>query len=134
MVLLGITILVFGYAYSFLLLDIYGGSMLSSYPGPMLLRWFCIYVLLLAVNGITECFAFATMTKSEVDRLVENVVAIALQTNFQQFCFLCCRYNHKMMLFSVIFLVSSWFLSKQIGSVGFILANCLNMIARIIHR
>ena len=66
--LLGLTILVFGYAYSFLLLDLYGGSLLSSGIGPTLLKWFCVYVLLIAINGTTECFAFATMSQSAVDR------------------------------------------------------------------
>ena len=36
--------------------------------GPMLLRWYCVYVLLLAVNGITECFSFATMSEEDVNR------------------------------------------------------------------
>ena len=44
------------------------------------------------------------------------------------------RYNHKMLLFSAIFLISSLGFTHQFGSVGFILANCLNMGARIIHR
>ena len=50
------------------------------------------------------------------------------------FSFMFCRYNHKMLLFSAIFLVSSLGFTHQFGSVGFILANCLNMGARIIHR
>lgn len=36
--------------------------------GPTLLRWFCVYVLLLAVNGVSEGFVFATMSKEQVDR------------------------------------------------------------------
>lgn len=109
-VLLGCIILIFGYAYSYLLLDIYAGPILSSYPGPKLLRWFCVYVLVIAINGTTECFVFAAMSQQEVD-----------------------RYNTKMLVFSVLFLTSSWYLTKTIGSVGFILANCLNMLARIAH-
>ncbi|XP_022104957.1 protein RFT1 homolog [Acanthaster planci] len=109
-VLIGSTILVFGQAYSYLLLDIYGGSLLSTGSGPTLLRWFCVYVLLIAVNGTTEAFVFAAMSKNDVD-----------------------KYNNKMLLFSIIFLSSSWFLTKTFGSVGFILANCLNMTARITH-
>ena len=46
----------------------------------------------------------------------------------------CCRYNQKMLVFSVLFTTTAWFLTKQIGSVGFILANCLNMLLRIAHR
>ncbi|EDO41402.1 predicted protein [Nematostella vectensis] len=108
-VLVGMTILVFGYAYSYLLLDIYGGSMLSGGEGSSLLRWYCVYVLIIAVNGITECFMFAAMSKQDVD-----------------------LYNYKMMLFSVIFLFASWYLTI-FGSAGFIMANCLNMLLRIAH-
>ncbi|OXB60687.1 hypothetical protein ASZ78_011527 [Callipepla squamata] len=66
--LIGLTITVFGYAFSQLALDIYGGSMLSSGTGPDLLRCYSLYVLFLAVNGVTECFTFALMCKEEVDR------------------------------------------------------------------
>ncbi|XP_065789564.1 man(5)GlcNAc(2)-PP-dolichol translocation protein RFT1 isoform X4 [Muntiacus reevesi] len=65
--LTGLTITVFGFAYSQLVLDIYGGAMLSSGSGPVLLRAYCLYVLLLAINGVTECFTFAAMSKEEVD-------------------------------------------------------------------
>lgn len=41
-------------------------------PGPSLLRFYSFYVLLLAVNGVTECFVFAAMSKEEVDRLVRS--------------------------------------------------------------
>ncbi|XP_054751425.2 protein RFT1 homolog [Lytechinus pictus] len=109
-VLIGSIVLIFGYAYSYLLLDLYAGPVLSSPPGPKLLRWFCVYVLLIAINGTTECFVFAAMSQHDVD-----------------------RYNTKMLGFSLVFLSSSWYLTKTIGSVGFILANCLNMLARIIH-
>ena len=44
-----------------------------------------------------------------------------------------CRYNRSMLLFSFIFLLSSLFLTRVFGSVGFILANCINMAARITH-
>ncbi|RUS80480.1 hypothetical protein EGW08_011758, partial [Elysia chlorotica] len=108
--LIGAVIVVFGYSNSFLALHLYGGSILSSGSGPTLLRWYCLYVLVIAANGTTEAFVFAAMRKDEVD-----------------------RYNHKMLLFSGIFLLSSWFLTSLIGSVGFILANCLNMVARIVH-
>lgn len=41
-----------------------------SLTGPVLLRAYCLYVLLLAINGVTECFTFAAMSKAEVDRWV----------------------------------------------------------------
>nr|XP_026694892.1 protein RFT1 homolog [Ciona intestinalis] len=85
-VIVGAVILSFGVPYSHLLLDLYGGSTLSSGPGPMLLNFILIY-----------------------------------------------RYNKKMLLFSILFLSCSYYLTKAIGSVGFIIANCLNMLARILH-
>ncbi|XP_012316148.2 protein RFT1 homolog isoform X3 [Aotus nancymaae] len=104
----GLTITVFGFAYSQLALDIYGGAMLSSGSGPVLLRSYCLYVLLLAINGVTECFTFAAMSKEEVD-----------------------RYNFVMLALSSSFLVLSYLLTRWCGSVGFILANCFNMGIRI---
>ncbi|XP_055985488.1 protein RFT1 homolog [Sorex fumeus] len=106
--LTGLTITVFGFAYSQLALDIYGGTMLSSGSGPVLLRTYSLYVLLLAINGVTECFTFAAMSKEEVD-----------------------RYNGTMLALSCSFLVAAYFLTHWFGSVGFILANCFNMGIRI---
>uniref|UniRef100_A0A3Q3BMK6 Protein RFT1 homolog n=1 Tax=Kryptolebias marmoratus TaxID=37003 RepID=A0A3Q3BMK6_KRYMA len=107
---IGLIITVFGYAYSHLALDIYGGALLSSGAGPSLLRCYSCYVLLLAVNGVTECFVFAAMSQEEVD-----------------------RYNLVMLALSVSFLVLSYMLTWWAGGVGFILANCLNMGLRILH-
>ncbi|XP_004464502.2 man(5)GlcNAc(2)-PP-dolichol translocation protein RFT1 isoform X5 [Dasypus novemcinctus] len=106
--LAGLTITVFGFAYSQLALDIYGGAMLSAGSGPVLLRSYCLYVLLLAINGVTECFTFAAMSKEEVD-----------------------RYNFTMLALSSSFLLFSYLLTRWCGSVGFILANCFNMSMRI---
>ncbi|KAM7095529.1 man(5)GlcNAc(2)-PP-dolichol translocation protein RFT1 isoform 5-T5 [Ciconia maguari] len=108
--LIGLTITVFGYAYSQLALDIYGGSMLSTGTGPDLLRCYSLYVLFLAINGVTECFTFALMCKEEVD-----------------------RYNFVMLALSFTFLCISYFLTHWHGSIGFILANCFNMGIRIAH-
>ena len=65
-----LVILSFGYSYSFLALDIYGGSLLSDGEGPTLLRLYCVYVLALAINGVTECFVFAAMSQEQVDRYI----------------------------------------------------------------
>ncbi|CAL1538909.1 unnamed protein product [Lymnaea stagnalis] len=108
--IIGSIILIFGYSNSYLALHLYGGEVLSSGNGPTLLRWYCLYVLVIAINGTTEAFVFAAMSKDQVD-----------------------KYNKKMLLFSALFLFSSWLLTTLIGSVGFILANCFNMLARIIH-
>uniref|UniRef100_A0A671QNZ2 Protein RFT1 homolog n=1 Tax=Sinocyclocheilus anshuiensis TaxID=1608454 RepID=A0A671QNZ2_9TELE len=108
--LIGLIITVFGYAYSHLALDIYGGELLSSGAGPALLRCYSCYVLLLAINGVTECFVFAAMSKEEVD-----------------------RYNLVMLGLSASFLLLSYWLTWMLGAIGFILANCCNMALRITH-
>ncbi|BFZ00062.1 hypothetical protein BsWGS_03101 [Bradybaena similaris] len=108
--IIGAIILIFGFSNSYLALHIYGGDVLSSGAGPILLRWHCLYVLIIAVNGTSEAFVFAAMSKDDVD-----------------------RYNKKMVVFSALFLLSSWLLTRLVGSVGFILANCFNMLARIAH-
>ncbi|XP_029947288.1 protein RFT1 homolog [Salarias fasciatus] len=107
---IGLIITVFGYAYSHLALDIYGGNLLSSGTGPSLLQCYSCYVLLLAVNGVSECFVFAAMSQEEVD-----------------------KYNLVMLALSVSFLFLSYVLTWWAGSVGFIMANCLNMGLRILH-
>lgn len=66
--IVAMVILSFGYAYSYLALNIYGGRLLSDGDGPTLLRWYCVYVLLLAVNGVTECFMFAAMSQAHIDK------------------------------------------------------------------
>lgn len=109
-VLIGGVILAFGFPYSTLLLDLYGGSILTSGTGPALLRAYCVYVLLIAINGTTECFVFASMDQTQID-----------------------GYNKKMFVFSFIFLASSYYLTNSIGSIGFIIANCFNMATRITH-
>ncbi|XP_021922938.1 protein RFT1 homolog isoform X2 [Zootermopsis nevadensis] len=108
---IGLVILVFGQSYSCFLLYLYGGESLIMGPGPTLMRTHCLAVLLLAINGITECYAFATMNAAQLD-----------------------KYNYLMAILSVSFLVVSWLLTKAFGGVGFIVANCCNMAARIGHR
>ncbi|CAG2110750.1 unnamed protein product, partial [Medioppia subpectinata] len=64
MSLLGLIILTFGFNYSELALLMYGGRQLAAGDGGLatrLLQWHCVYVLFLAVNGMTECFTFAAM-------------------------------------------------------------------------
>ena len=110
LILLGLLVTAFGWSYARLLLQLYGGELLSSGVGPALMRAHCVYVIFLAVNGISECYAFACMTAEEV-----------------------LRYNHLLGLMTVTFLASTWILAKMFGPVGFAAANIVNFIMRIIH-
>lgn len=108
---IGLIVLVFGQSYARTLLLLYGGEGFVGSGLPVLLmRCHCLAVILLAINGVTECYSFATMTNNQLD-----------------------RYNYLMVFFSVSFLVLSYVLTNLFGPVGFILSNCINMLARIFH-
>ena len=110
MALFGYVVLAFGFSYSHLLLHLYGGSKLSNGLGHSLLRGHCFLVFLMAVNGVTECYSFAVMTRNEVD-----------------------SYNGKLTIMAIIFLVFAWLLSHFFGPLGFITANGFNFAMRIGH-
>lgn len=108
---IGLIGFVFGQAYAGTLLLLYGGhDFVSSedFLPVLLLRWHAFAIVLLAVNGITEGYMFATNSSKQID-----------------------KYNYYMAVFSVTFLVLSYQLTKIFGPVGFILANCCNMAFRI---
>lgn len=105
----GLVGFVFGQSYSGTLLLLYGGQDFVAGGLPeLLLRWHCLSIVLLAVNGISEGYMFATNTSTQID-----------------------KYNYLMAAFSVTFLVLSYQLTSWFGPVGFILANCTNMALRI---
>lgn len=104
--------LVFGQSYARLALQLYAGANFVSEDLPVkLLRWHCVAICFLAVNGITEAYMFATNTSKQID-----------------------SYNYLMAIFSVTFLMLSYGLTYILGPVGFIFANCINMFCRICYR
>ncbi|XP_058455799.1 protein RFT1 homolog isoform X1 [Malaya genurostris] len=106
---IGLLGFIFGQSYSGTVLLLYGGKDFVEGGLPeVLLRWHCLAIVLLAINGITEGYMFATNTSKEID-----------------------TYNYYMAFFSVAFLMLSYQLTNWIGPVGFILANCCNMAFRI---
>uniref|UniRef100_A0A1Q3F2T3 Protein RFT1 homolog n=1 Tax=Culex tarsalis TaxID=7177 RepID=A0A1Q3F2T3_CULTA len=106
---IGLLGFVYGQSYSGTLLLLYGGAEFVEGGLPeILLRWHCLAIVLLALNGITEGYMFATNTSKQID-----------------------TYNYYMAFFSVAFLLLSYQLTNWLGPVGFILANCCNMSFRI---
>uniref|UniRef100_A0A0X3PMV2 Protein RFT1 homolog n=2 Tax=Schistocephalus solidus TaxID=70667 RepID=A0A0X3PMV2_SCHSO len=102
---------VFSQAYSRLLLFLYGGSSLVlQETATELLRLFSLYLIFLAWNGPTEAFLNAAMNTDELN-----------------------MHNRRLTVFSVIFLTSTWLLVPHFGASGFILANCINMLARVAY-
>lgn len=108
---IGLVVLVFGFSYSHTLLTLYGGEAFVASGLPVqLLQSHCLAIVLMAINGITECYAFATMTSAQLN-----------------------SYNYLMVFFSISFLILSYVLTYVLGPVGFIISNCINMFARIMH-
>lgn len=67
---LGLTIFTFAQSYSTLFLYFYGGEAISSGQGSYLLRAHSFSVLLMGVNGVTECYAFSTMTANQLNKWI----------------------------------------------------------------
>ncbi|CAH8492979.1 unnamed protein product [Schistosoma mattheei] len=98
-------------ANSRLLLMIYAGHRLAdNYVAVNLLQLYSAYVLLLAWNGSTEALLNSAMSTDEV-----------------------LRHNQRLIIFSTIFLSANWFLVPIFNVYGFVLANCINMITRILY-
>jgi oligosaccharide translocation protein RFT1 len=107
--LIGVFVLCFGQSYAKLLLQIYGGDKLGKNILCInMLKLHCVYVYLLAVNGVTESFFNATMSQQQLD-----------------------KHNKRLVLFSVIFLFVAFLFSRLFSIYGFLLANCVNMMIRI---
>lgn len=71
---IGFIVFSFGHAYAKLALFLYGGSTLVTGIGPVLLQCHCLAILFLAINGITECYAAATMNVAELNKFAYNYV------------------------------------------------------------
>ena len=109
--LIGILVLFFGQSYSKLLLQLYGGDKLGKDEVCVnMLRFHCIYVYLIALNGVTESFFNATMSDEQLE-----------------------KHNYRLVLFSVCFLFFTFGSVKLVGIYGFLLGNCLNMTVRIAY-
>lgn len=109
MILIGMVIVLFGFNYSQLVLLLYGGSKFASQETVSLMRWQCVYVAIIAINGVTETFTFASMSKKEL-----------------------VQFNYLMVLLSVVFLGSNFLFVNLLGSPGFVLSVCVQMICRIV--
>uniref|UniRef100_A0A914YC46 Protein RFT1 homolog n=1 Tax=Panagrolaimus superbus TaxID=310955 RepID=A0A914YC46_9BILA len=105
---LGLVVLVFGIPYATLVIRIYGGEQVAENNGGQMLMLYLVYLLIMAVNGITECFAFASMGTNEI-------------------------MSHGKFLFMSFFIHYTLHivLSHTIGPYGFIVSNCINSALRI---
>ena len=77
---------------------------------PALLAAYCAHVCLMAVNGVAEAFVNATASAEELTALSRAMVA-----------------------FAAAYLLLAAAALRLAGSMGLVLANCLNMAARALY-
>ncbi|XP_057482357.1 uncharacterized protein LOC130769168 [Actinidia eriantha] len=108
--LIGLVVMAFGPSYSYSVIRLLYGQKWSDGEASTVLRYFCLYVVALAMNGTSEAFLHAVATENQLKRS-----------------------NDSLLVFSLIYLVLNVLLIRSAGAVGLILANSLNMILRIIY-
>lgn len=86
------------------------GKLLSENKGALLLTLYASYLVVMAVNGIVECFSFSTMNASSI-----------------------MRHARFLLIASLAHLATNILLLNLLGSPGFILANISHMIIRIAY-
>ncbi|KAG8377986.1 hypothetical protein BUALT_Bualt08G0090800 [Buddleja alternifolia] len=108
--LIGLVVIAFGPSYSYSLIRLLYGQKWSDGEASTALRYYCLYVIVLAMNGTSEAFLHAVATENELKRS-----------------------NNSLLVFSLIYLILNVLLIRSAGAIGLILANSLNMILRIIY-
>ena len=109
--LIGLFIFIYGQAYSKIALYIYGGVKLSeSLITVNMLKFYCLYVFFISINGITESLLNSTMSDTQLN-----------------------KHNFRLIIFSVVYLLFAMLFVNYFHIYGFILANCLNMFLRIVY-
>ncbi|GAM23765.1 hypothetical protein SAMD00019534_069400 [Acytostelium subglobosum LB1] len=101
----------FGPAFSELLLNIlYPNTRFSTGDAGLVLGVYCVYVGFMAVNGVSEAFVHSVSKTDQLKTL-----------------------NWILFLIGLLYLFLTYIFSTLWGTIGIILANCINMLARIIY-
>ncbi|ONK73574.1 uncharacterized protein A4U43_C04F33060 [Asparagus officinalis] len=108
--LIGLVVIAFGPSYSYALIRLLYGKKWSDGEAPYALRYYCLYVISLAMNGTSEAFLHAVANESQLKQS-----------------------NKYLLRFSGVYIILNVILIRYAGAVGLIAANSLNMILRIIY-
>ncbi|KAG5538299.1 hypothetical protein RHGRI_019032 [Rhododendron griersonianum] len=103
--LIGLVVMAFGPCYSYSLIRLLYGQKWSDGEASSVLRYYCLYVIVLAMNGTSEAFLHAVATENQLKRS-----------------------NDSLLVFSVIYLALNVFLIRSAGAVGLIVANSLSIL------
>ncbi|KAH7557395.1 hypothetical protein JRO89_XS11G0142500 [Xanthoceras sorbifolium] len=105
--LIGLVFMAFGPSYSYSLIRLLYGQKWSDGEASTALRYYCVYVIVLAMNGTSEAFLHAVATEDQIKRS-----------------------NDSLLIFSLIYVVMNILLIQSAGAVGLILANSLSILIR----
>ncbi|XP_073111806.1 uncharacterized protein [Elaeis guineensis] len=104
----GFVVIAFGPSYSYTLIRILYGKKWSDGEASAALRYYCFYVIALAMNGTSEAFLHAVANESQLRKS-----------------------NDSLLIFSGIYIVLNVLLIQSAGALGLIAANSINMMLRI---
>ncbi|TYK16940.1 protein RFT1-like protein isoform X1 [Cucumis melo var. makuwa] len=103
-VLIGLIFMAFGPSYSYALIRLLYGQKWSDGEAPTALRYYCLYIIVLAMNGTSEAFLHAVANESQLKKS-----------------------NDSLLLFSLIYVMLNFLLIRSSGVVGLIFANSINL-------
>ncbi|XP_073358569.1 uncharacterized protein [Aegilops tauschii subsp. strangulata] len=106
--LIGLVVISFGPSYSYTLLNLLYGRRYSDGEATAVLRYYCVYIIFLAMNGTSEAFLHSVANENQLKQS-----------------------NNMLLLFSAIYTVLNVAFIKSAGAVGLIAANSVNMLLRI---
>uniref|UniRef100_A0A453BIT5 Protein RFT1 homolog n=1 Tax=Aegilops tauschii subsp. strangulata TaxID=200361 RepID=A0A453BIT5_AEGTS len=106
--LIGLVIISFGPSYSYTLLNLLYGGRYSDGEATAVLRYYCVYIIFLAMNGMSEAFLHSVANEKQLKQS-----------------------NDILLLFSAIYIVLNVTFIKSAGAIGLIAANSVNMLLRI---
>lgn len=112
-ILLGLIFICFATNYTATLIDLLVGSAWSQKTNaPAVLAFYCVYVPVMGINGISEAFVQAVASEQQLARL-----------------------SRFMLLFSLVFVCSGvlFMYFMQLGAIGLVLANIVNLTSRIVY-
>ncbi|XP_057549794.1 uncharacterized protein LOC130827912 isoform X1 [Amaranthus tricolor] len=108
--LIGLVVMAFGPSYSYSLIRLLYGQKWSDGEASTALRYYCLYVLALAMNGTSEAFLHAVADETQLKRS-----------------------NDSLLVFSLIYILLNVMLVRSAGAIGLIIANFTNMALRIVY-
>ncbi|XP_043697481.1 protein RFT1 homolog isoform X2 [Telopea speciosissima] len=106
--LIGLVVMAFGPSYSYALIRVLYGRKWSDGEAPTALRYYCLYVIVLAMNGTSEAFLHAVANEKQLKHS-----------------------NGSLLIFSGIYVVLNILLIRSAGAVGLIAANSLIAIQQL---